>query len=265
MNNNYIQKSAERHSLIVAFIYEQLVKPSRRVPFFLGFVMLVLSATASGQAPGTPTNLQVDSTSLTQIALSWTAPADDGNGAIEAYNVYRCDQVPGEAPCTPVWIAWVTAGTSFADTHDDSDPAEAGGTSPLAADTTYRYAVAAYRGSEGNWSNEITATTPSVVPPGAPVGLKTTATSTTQISLSWTAPADDGNGAIAAYNVYRCVAPCFLDGNDWIAWVDDGTTFTDTSDDSTSHESGGNQSNRFRHDVSLCRRGVSLDRGKLVQ
>ena len=110
-------------------------------------------------ADGAPTALTVTSISATAIALEWTAPADDGGGSIEAYNVYRCED--GETACELTadhWIAWVTSGTTFTDTHDDSDPAEAGGTSPLTPGTTYRYAVAAYRAGEGNWSNEVTAT-----------------------------------------------------------------------------------------------------------
>ena len=76
----------------------------------------------------------------------------------------------------------------------------------------------------------------------APTGLQVTSTSETHISLSWTAPPDDGGGPIEAYNVYRCdegATPCILTGDSWIAWVEDGTRFTDTHDDSTAHEAGG--------------------------
>ena len=110
-------------------------------------------------ADGAPTALTVTSISATAIVLSWTATAEDGGGPVEAYNVYRCED--GETSCELTadhWIAWVTSGTTFSDTHDDSDPAEAGGTSPVTPGTTYRYAVAAYRAGEGNWSNEVTAT-----------------------------------------------------------------------------------------------------------
>ena len=211
----------------LAFIYRRIAAHSRRLPWLVGFATLVLSATARSQAPGAPTGLQVVSTTTSTVDLSWTAPADDGNGAIEAYNVYRCDE-----PCTldanDHWIAWVTAGTTFTDTREDTGP-EAGGTSPVDPGTTYRYVVAAYRGSEGDWSNQVTATTPNAAPPSAPTGLKATAASATEITIGWTAPADDGIGALEAYNVYRCTVPCVLDGNDWVAWVTAGTTYSDTA------------------------------------
>ena len=170
-----------------------------------GFALLALSATARSQAPGTPTDLTVVSTATTRIVLSWTAPADDGTGAIEAYNVYRCDE-----PCTldanDHWIAWVTGGTTFTDTHDDSDPAEAGGTSPVVPGKTYRYAVAAYRGGEGDWSNEVTATTPETdtiaTAPGAPREF-TARGSGSAVALSWKAPSWESGDAHSAYTLYR--------------------------------------------------------------
>lgn len=110
-------------------------------------------------AGGAPTALTVTSISATAISLSWTAPAGDGGDPVEAYNVYRCQD--GESACVLTahhWIAWVEDGTTFTDTHDDSTAHEAGGTSPIVAGNTYRYAVAAYRTSGGDWSNEATAT-----------------------------------------------------------------------------------------------------------
>ena len=206
------------------------------------------SAVVTAVTVGAPTGLRVTAEGDSSISLAWTAPADDGGGAIEAYNVYRC--VEGDSPCTPTtWIAWVDDGTVFTDTHDDSTAHEAGGTSPVVAGTTYRYAVVAYRAAEGDWSNAVTATAqsetepepePEPETPPAPTGLRVTAEGDSSISLAWTAPADDGGGAIEAYNVYRCVegdSPCTP--TTWIAWVDDGTVFTDTHDDSTAHEAGG--------------------------
>ena len=279
---------------------------------------------------GAPTGLRVTAEGDSSISLAWTAPADDGGGAIEAYNVYRC--VEGDSPCTPTtWIAWVTTGTTY--TNDGRDSSDDDVTTGM----TYRYAVAAYRAAEGDWSNAVTATARTPTAPGAPgslegqataakvvltwavpgsdggsaltaytlyrgtgnactglsvlrsglsttgttytdssvtggttycyqvsasnsagegaksgsavvtavavgapTGLRVTAEGDSSISLAWTAPADDGGGAIEAYNVYRCVegdSPCTP--TTWIAWVDDGTVFTDTHDDSTAHEAGG--------------------------
>ena len=317
----------------------------------LGLLLLIVCPVASGQTPGEPTNLMVTSTSATSISLSWTAPTEDGGGAIDGYNVYRCEQGEGDA-CTPTWIAWVDDGTTFTDTHDDSTSHEDGGTSPITEDTNYRYAVGSSRGSDrSDWSNEVTAVAHTPQVPAAPTGLSgradsskvvlgwtapvgtitsytlyrgdgntcdnltssqtgivsdatsvedtsvtadstycyaisasndvgegsqsgtavlkavtvgkptvltVTATSATSIGLSWTAPASDSGGSIEAYNVYRCEQG---EGDactpTWIAWVDDGTTFTDTHDDSTSHEAGGTspitEGNTYRYDIAAYR------------
>lgn len=129
------------------------------------------AAAVTANTPGAPGSLQTTSTSITAISLSWTAPADDGGGALDGYNVYRCEE--GGSACTPAWIAWVDDGTSFTDTHDDSTDHEDGASSPIVANTTYRYAVGASRlNGRSNWSNEITAvarTSQSTLPPTTPL------------------------------------------------------------------------------------------------
>ena len=189
------------------------------------------------QAPA-PTGLTVTSASATAISLSWTAPADDGNGALYGYNVFRCEE--GETACEPQWIAWVDGGATV--TYTDDGSADPDGTPVgLSAGSTYRYALGASRGqgTESPWSNQVTAladagTTPpaEAVQAPAPTGLTVTSTSARGISLSWTAPADDGNGAIIGYNVYRCdTGPSCTP--EWKVWVDGGTTTTYTDRDVT--------------------------------
>ena len=75
-----------------------------------------------------PTGLRVPSADATGINLSWTAPVDDGHGALLGYNVYRCEE--GETACEPQWLVWVdgAATTSYTD-------------GAVTAGTTYRYAV----------------------------------------------------------------------------------------------------------------------------
>ena len=142
------------------------------------------SATVKAVTVGKPTRLRATNTTTSSISLSWTAPADDSGGTLEAYNVYQCDNTttPG---CTPAWVAWVTTGTTY--TH-----------SGLTNGSTYRYGVAAYRVSEGAWSNQITATAETVTKPAAPTGFGGRANSS-KVVLSWTAPA----GVISSYTLYR--------------------------------------------------------------
>ena len=270
-----------------------------------------------------PADLQVTTSNETMIGLRWTAPADDGGGPLNGYNVYRCEgadcQFEGET-----WLAWVTDGTAYTD--------DGSGSRPLNSQATYRYAVAASRadelsdlsnwvtasatedGDEGepeistaalrmvargssfrvalDWSAPVladdaelsgytlyrgdgdacdnlvaiqtglapellyaednsvstdatycyrlTATDSAdatlesndevvrAVAPSMPTDLQVTASSTSAIGLSWTAPSDDGGGPPYGYNVYRCEGgDCQFEGETWLAWVTDGTTYTD--------------------------------------
>ena len=189
------------------------------------------------QAPA-PTGLTVTSTSATAISLSWTAPADDGHGALYGYNVFRCEE--GATACEPQWIAWVDGAAAV--TYTDDGSADPDGTPVgLSAGSTYRYALGASRGqgTESAWSNQVTAladagTTPpaEAVQAPAPTGLTVTSASATAISLSWTAPADDGHGALYGYNVFRCEEGATACEPQWIAWVDGAAAVTYTDDGS---------------------------------
>ncbi|MCY4153705.1 MAG: TonB-dependent receptor [Gammaproteobacteria bacterium] len=186
-----------------------------------------VAASTQSPVPAAPTGLTVTATSETEIALSWTAP----EGVVEAYNIFRC--VQREQGCTPEWYKWLDGGrtTTFTDTD-------------LTAGAEYRYAVEAIRYNRSTspwsewkspWSDQVTATAsaaPVIVQAPAPTELAVVSATDTAISLSWTAPADDGHGEIFGYNVYRCEegeSPC---EPQWMAWVDGGNT-TNYTDDGT--------------------------------
>ena len=115
------------------------------------FFLVAPLARAQPPEPKPPVDLVVTSSGAASISLSWTAPADDGHGAIAAYNVFRC--VEGATPCAPVWHAWLgsAAGTTWTDTD-------------VTAGTIYRYALGSMRylwggsGEKSVWSNQVTAT-----------------------------------------------------------------------------------------------------------
>jgi hypothetical protein len=125
------------------------------------------------------------------VALSWQAPLSDGGSSVATYQVYRSTTAGSEGPpASP--IATVNAPmTSY------NDGSAVNG-------TTYYYMVTAKNAvGEGTLSGEASATPSNVVsPPGSPTNL-TAASTTTSITLSWTAPA----GPVTTYNVYRGTAP----------------------------------------------------------
>ncbi len=134
-------------------------------------------------APSSPTGLTATAASTSQINLAWSASSD--NVAVTGYRIYR----------NGAQIA-TTASTSF-------------GNSGLSPSTTYTYTVRAYdaAGNLSGASNSASATTQSSAPapdttaPGAPPALTGTATSTSQLSLSWGAATD--NVGVTGYRVYR--------------------------------------------------------------
>src|SRR3989344_9233174 len=137
--------------------------------------------------PSIPSNLTLSVVSSSQINLSWTGSTD--NVAVTGYRIYRCLG----ASCTPVQVATSTC-TSYNNTG-------------LSPNTTYTYTVAAYDAA-GNVSYQsasksatTAAPTSDTSAPSIPSGLSTTAVSSSQINLSWSASTD--NVAVTGYRVYR--------------------------------------------------------------
>jgi fibronectin type 3 domain-containing protein len=140
--------------------------------------------------PSTPTNLTATSMSSSQINLSWPASTDDVG--VTGYRVERCQG----ADCATFTQIATPASTSYNDTG-------------LVAGASYSYRVRATDGA-GNlsgYSPVATAVTgtpppPDTTPPTAPANLSATATSTSQINLTWTASTDDV--AVTGYRLERC-------------------------------------------------------------
>ena len=138
--------------------------------------------------PTAPAGLTATATLATQINLSWTASTD--NVGVTGYKLERCSG----AGCANFAQVATPALTAFND-------------SGLTASTLYSYRVRASdaAGNNSAYSNVFSATTPAstdTTPPTAPANLTTTAASTTQINLSWTASTD--NVGVTGYKVERC-------------------------------------------------------------
>jgi fibronectin type 3 domain-containing protein len=138
--------------------------------------------------PTTPTGLTATASSCSQINLSWSASTDTGGSGLNGYKLYRNGS----------YLKSVLApATSTSDTG-------------LAASTTYSYQVSAvdYAGNESPKSTTVSATTPAcgtadTTPPSQPTGLTATASSCSQINLSWNASTDTGGSGLNGYKLYR--------------------------------------------------------------
>jgi hypothetical protein len=131
--------------------------------------------------PGTPTGVS-GTPGNGQVALSWTAPGDDGGAAITGYTVTPYIGATAQTPvvfnstATTQTITGLTNGTAYTFKVKATNAAGSG------ADSTASSAI-----------------TPRTVP-GAPTGVTATAGNTV-VDLSWTAPASNGGSGISAYTV----------------------------------------------------------------
>ena len=136
-----------------------------------------------------PTNLRVTATSSSTVALAWTDNASSEIG----FEIGRS--------ADGVNFEWSPRGTANLNTG------EVNGLQPT---TTYYFGVRAYQHSADGWyylhsesSNIVTATTsaapPPPVPPNAPSNLVATATSSSQINLTWT----DNSNNEAGFEIVR--------------------------------------------------------------
>jgi large repetitive protein len=146
--------------------------------------------------PGIPLNLAAAPDDQ-QATLTWDPPADDGGAAIIDYAIsYRISGGSWSAP-TPAASGVVVPG--------------------LVNGTSYEFRVRARNSvGSGTWSASVSAIPRTI--PGAPTGLAPTPGST-QVALTWSAPASNGGAAIDDYIVqYRS------GGGAWLTFPDGTST-----------------------------------------
>ena len=162
--------------------------------------------TASAVAPGVPTAVG-GTPSLTAVALTWTAPTDNGGVALTDYVV----QYSSDAGST-----WST----FADGVSTTTAATVTG---LTSGNSYRFRVAA-KNSVGTGSfsaNSSSIILPLPTLPSAPTGLGGTPENAA-VALSWSASASAGSGALTDYVVQYSSDG----GSTWSTFVDGVSTAT---------------------------------------
>jgi hypothetical protein len=137
--------------------------------------------------PQSPTGLTATASS-SQINLSWTAPADNGGSPITGYKIERSTDAGS------TWSTVVPSTASTATTYSDTG---------LAHSTTYTYRVSAINVVGPSLPSSVSSATTLNIISQPPTGLVATAASSSQINLSWTAPADNGGSPITGYKIER--------------------------------------------------------------
>ena len=182
------------------------------------------SATTATTVPGAPTGLTASADRTSRINIGWTAPASTGGSAITGYRI----EISSDGGST--WTDQVANTNSTLTLYFHGGPLFAPG-------TTRHFRVSAINANgTGLPSNVASATTTTTVP-GAPTGLTATASGTTAIDLSWSAPASTGGSAITGYKIE--VSPDGTSG-----WTDQ---VADTSSTATTYAHTGLTAGTTRH------------------
>ena len=147
-----------------------------------------VAAPPPATVPGAPTGLSATAGDA-QASLSWTAPTDDGGSEVTGYTVeYKQSSVSDWSGVSTVTATGTTATVTG-----------------LTNGASYDFRVSATNSvGTGEASAVVTATPeappPPVTVPGAPSGLSAKA-GNGRVSLSWTAPSDDGGSAVTGYTL----------------------------------------------------------------
>jgi subtilase family serine protease len=144
-----------------------------------------LSATpAANSVPGAPT-LTSASAGNTTVALGWNAPTSNGGSSITGYDVYASANASSILTVTPTLVTTTSATVTG-----------------LTNATPYYFEVEAINGVGNSApSNQLTATPVASAVPGAPT-LTSAQPGRRQITLSYTAPLNNGGSAITGYYIY---------------------------------------------------------------
>ena len=182
----------------------------------------VANATTGATAPGAPTGLTATASGTTAINLSWSAPATTGGAAITGYKI----EVSPNG--TSGWTDQVANTNSTATTYAHTG---------LGGGTTRHYRVSAINANGAGTASNVDSATTDATAPGAPTGLTATASGTTAINLSWSAPASTGGSAITGYRIE--VSP-----NGTSGWTDQ---VADTNSTATTYAHTGLAAGDTRH------------------
>ena len=154
---------------------------------------------------GLARNLSLTSKTANSASISWTAPTDDGGRAITDYLIESS----------------ADGGTTWTTFSDSVSPATSATVTGLTRGTSYLFRVAAVNPEgAGLYSLASPAVIPAVVP-ATPTSLALTSKTATSLSLSWSAPTDNGGRELTDYSVEFST-----DGTNWTTFADGTSTTT---------------------------------------
>ncbi|HSB83923.1 MAG TPA: fibronectin type III domain-containing protein, partial [Nitrosarchaeum sp.] len=148
------------------------------------------TSSSTGSLPNSPTNLSGYASSPTQATLFWSAPTNNGGYPIIGYKIeYRINSG------SYTELISNTASTSTTYSHTG-----------LSTNSVYTYRVYAITsfGTSSTSSSEVVVqpkSTSTTTVPGIPTNLVSTAVSSTQINLFWSAPTNNGGSQITGYKI----------------------------------------------------------------
>ena len=158
-------------------------------------------------ATSAPTGLTARAMGPTQINLSWTAPTDTSGDEITGYEIEYSDLGAAD-----VWGQWNDLKADTGDnetTYTDDGSSNDTGVGGLSAEDSRRYRVKAIidRDTGGALtsanSNVAAATTAEATAPGKPNAPTLAPTGAQVITVSWTAPTNDGGDDVTGYRIER--------------------------------------------------------------
>ena len=177
-------------------------------------------------APDSPTLTSGDR----KIDLTWYEPSNDNGSAVTDYDVrYRkCTATPKTCTSSPTWGNWTNRSGETA-----TDTTTSASLTSLTNGTAYQVQVRAQNANgESPWSSAASA-----IPAGKPAkpSTPTVTIGDQQLTVTWTAPSDNGS-AITSYSVEYCTSTddCTDDTN----WYDSGHSDTTTTVDITGLTNG---------------------------
>ncbi|MDQ5938793.1 MAG: hypothetical protein QG642_483, partial [Patescibacteria group bacterium] len=169
-----------------------------------------VSGLSAATEPDAPTDLTATPSS-TQVALAWSAPANNGGASITDYLVeYKLSSEP------TVW-------STFADGVSATASALVTG---LTNGLSYDFRVSATNSVGTSIATATATATPALSAPSATRSLTASPNGNGQVDLSWTAPLSDGGAAISDYIVEYKLASELVT---WTTFVDDVSNATTAS------------------------------------